>query len=102
MLNSRIVIIDCCGMRFSKVIGFWFSEPIAGEKITLDISTNVLWGDVHVEQIFPKGHMANPYELDVVFTISEDERLFDCLCNHMGKEGWLEKEGACQDLPTIR
>jgi len=54
--------------------------------------------DAHVELILPKGHESNPFELDVVFMKSEDENLFYCLCNCIGKEGWFEKEGACDSL----
>ena len=96
--KKRIAIVDCCGDRFSKIIDWWLSEPISGAKINLDISSNVLW-TVHIEQIFPKGHEANPYELDVVFAISEDENLFLCLCDCIGEKGWFEKEGACLGLP---
>ncbi len=97
--KSRIVIVDCCGERFSKVIDFWFSEPVVNENITLDISRTVIWEHVYVENILPKGHEANSFELDVVFMKSEDENLFSCLCNYIGKEGWFEKEGACDGLP---
>ena len=96
--EKRIVIVDCCEVRFSKIIDDWSGVPIVGEETSLSIFPGQRW-DAHVENIFPAKSAANPFELDVIFATSWDENLFNCLCNCIGDEnGWFESEDACIGL----
>jgi hypothetical protein len=67
----------------------------------LSLFRGQLWG-VIIKNILPAESPGNPYSHDVVFTKSEDENLFLCLCECLGdeKKGWFEREGAGKDLPT--
>ncbi|MDD2935243.1 MAG: hypothetical protein PHX25_02090 [Candidatus Pacebacteria bacterium] len=102
--KDRIVIVDCCGERFSKIIEEWYGkkEFTINENLVICLFSGQLW-DVLLDNIFPAKSEVNPYEFDVLFTTSEDENLFLCLCDSIGKEkGWFEGEGACKKLKTIR
>ena len=96
--KKRIVILDCCGERFSKIIDDWLEAPAVEEKTYLSLFPGQGW-DVYVENILPSKSSGNPYSLDVVFTVSGDEDLFDCLCECLGDEkGWFEEARACLSL----
>lgn len=98
--EKRLVILDCCRTRFSKVIGDWLFEPFAGEDVLLEIFPGQSWR-VDVSLILPKKSESNPYGFDVVFTKSEEECLFDCLCSCLGNnEGWFQDEEAIKLLLT--
>ncbi|EKE20760.1 MAG: hypothetical protein ACD_7C00492G0012 [uncultured bacterium] len=95
--TEKIVIVDCCGIRFSKV-NCWNKDSVVCERACIELYPGQAWY-VYVENILPKLSSANPYELDVVFTTSEDENLFYCLCDCLGDKGWFENEDACIGLP---
>lgn len=96
--ESKIVIVDCCGERFSKVVDFWPSKPVIGEEVLLELFPGQGW-QVLVTNIFPPKSDTNPYELDAVFMTSENKALFSCLCDCIEEKGWFENEEACAELP---
>lgn len=96
--KSRIAIIECCDTRFSKVVDYWPNEPVLGKKICFELYSGQGWS-AYVERILPRGHVSNPLELDAIFMRSQDEALFYCLCDCIGKYGWFEGNGACDGLP---
>lgn len=97
MYLKRIVILDCCGQRFSKIVDFWTDTPVIGETMFLEIHPGCGW-TVMVKNILPPEFDANPYKLEVLFTTSDDESLFSCLCDCLGEKGWFENKEACLQL----
>jgi len=100
--KKRLVIIDCCGERFSKVINEWFTGETftIGDNLDICLYSGQSWYAILVN-ILPAQSGSNPYELDVLFTKSEDENLFLCLCDCIDEKGWFHGEGACKKLKTI-
>lgn len=97
--EKRIIILDCCGERFSKIVDHWMDEPMVGEKLFLEIYAGLGWG-VMVYEFLPKNTDVNNRSLDVVFVESDDENLFLCLCEAIGEEGWFEQEGVLEELTS--
>ena len=95
--ERRIMIVDCCEQRFSKIVDYWPDEPVIDTKMALEIHPGQLW-DVFVYEMFPKNSDANSNPLDAVFAVSNDENLFDCLCDALGEHGWFEEEEACANF----
>ncbi len=99
--TEMLVILDCCNIRFSKVL------PINGRPLVVGGDLFVACGDkdfiTKVTQIFFKKSAINPYCLDVVFVESNDEEFFEKLCDSLEAEnGWYESEGACRTIQRIR
>lgn len=94
---KRIVIVNCCEVRFSKIIDHWLFEPVCGEKMCIELFSGQKW-NMYVNNILAKKSETNPFELDAVFVTSDDEDLFDCLCGCIGEKGWFEDDGAFLNL----
>ncbi len=99
--KKQIFILDCCGIRFSRVVFSWISEADIDQEINVELFTDQYW-KVIVHNILPAFSSTHRYVFDVVFLRSNDEALFEELCNSLGKEGgWSEDEKACLNVPRI-
>jgi hypothetical protein len=99
--SEALVILDCCDIRFSKVL------PINGRPPVVDgdlfIACKGEGFITKVVQIFPKKSEVNPYCLDAIFVESSSRELFEKLCDSLDAESeWHEGEGACRTIQSIR
>ena len=98
--QKQIFILDCCEVRFSRVVSSWISEADIDKEISAELFTDQYWKAI-VYSILPAFSDAHRYMLDVVFLRSSDKALFEELCDSLGeKDGWLEDEKACLDVST--
>jgi len=102
--QRRLVVLDCCGQRFSKIVDHWTVDPSTCDtEIPVEIDP-ALSRMVTVYLFLPAGHPSGPHKepTDVVFATSQDELLFEELCDRCtggrSEARWYEEEGAATDL----
>ena len=84
-------VIYCCGIGFSKKIDYWVGNrlPQVGSTTTIDISPGCCW-EVETVNKVPANSQDN---IDTYFFESEDDDLFECLCDNVDlANGWVQVE----------
>lgn len=96
--NKKIVIIECCEQRFSRIYEYWRGDiPRIGERLVFSLFPGQSW-DAIVSNILPAKSRGNTYDADAIFLKSDDQELFDVLCDCIDEEGWYEEEDALEQL----
>ena len=94
--KKKILIIECCGEKYSKIVYDLEREPLIGKKYLIEVDGN--YHNVDVVNVLPAKQRSNPYDIDMVSAESEDDNLLCDLMLIVSADGWYEGKDACKSL----